>query len=458
MRGVAAVAIAVCVLAGAAGCGGEQQRFAAPALHFAAQRYAYPLKVSKNRRYLVDQRGRPFMIVGDAPQSMIGNLSLQDAAMYIRNRRRAGFNTLWVSLICVEYNRCRADGTTYDGIKPFTTEGDLSTPNPKYFARADAMLRLAARSGMIVFLDPIETGGWLDVLRHNGVAKARAYGRFVGRRYRRFKNIVWMSGNDFQTWRNRSDDALVLAVAKGIRSVDKADLQTVELNYPTSGSLDDARWRPVINIDAAYTYWPTYAQVLKEYNRPSPAPVVMVEAGYEFEQNEGDFSKGDPPILRRQEYWTALSGAAGQLYGSKYTWPFPDGWKTHLNTTGAAQLGYLVKLFAGRRWFQLVPDQQHKLVTDGYGTFKTSGNVGSSDYVTTAAAPDGTLAVSYLPDGGTITVDLSRLRPGVRARWYDPTNGKFRPAAVPKSQSAHFSAPGENAAGDRDWVLLLTAA
>ena len=197
---------------------------------------------------------------------------------------------------------------------------------------------------------------------------------------------------------------------------------------------------------------------LKEYNRPSFVPVVMVEAGYEFEQNEGDFSKGDPPILRRQEYWTALSGAAGQFYGSKYTWPFPDGWKTHLNTTGTAQLGYLVKLLTARRWFQLVPDQQHKLVTDGYGTFKTSGSVGSSDYVTTAATPDGRLALSYLPDGGTITVDLSRLRSGVRARWYDPTSGKFRAATVPKSKPTRFSAPGDNAAGDRDWVLLLTAA
>ena len=33
---------------------------------------AYPLKLSSNRRYLVDQNNRPFMIVGDSPQSMIG--------------------------------------------------------------------------------------------------------------------------------------------------------------------------------------------------------------------------------------------------------------------------------------------------------------------------------------------------------------------------------------------------
>ena len=58
----------------------------------------------------------------------------------------------------------RADGTTYDGIAPFTTPGDLSTPNEAYFARADAWSRLAAKYGIDVFLDPIETAGWMHDL------------------------------------------------------------------------------------------------------------------------------------------------------------------------------------------------------------------------------------------------------------------------------------------------------
>ena len=74
-----------------------------------------------------------------------------------------------------------------------------------------------------------------------------------------------------------------------------------------------------------------------------------------------------------------------------------------------------MRLFAGRRWFRLVPDQAHKIVTAGYGDFSTSGNVGSSNYVTTAATRDRTLATSYLPTGGTVTVDMSRFA-GQRAR------------------------------------------
>ena len=426
----------------------------------ATRRFVYPLKVSSNRRYLVDQRNVPFLITGDSPQAMIGNLSVKDARAYIDNRKAAGFNSLLVDMLCEEYTGCRDDGTTFDGIKPFTTPGDLSTPNPSYFSRADAMIHLMTEAGMVVFLDPIETGGWLDVLRENSVAKAYAFGQFIGKRYKNVPNIIWWSGNDFQTWRSESDDSKVLAVAKGIQSVDRSHIQTVLLDYWESGSLDDSRWRSVVKLDAAYTYYSTYARVLKEYNRKTFMPVFMAEAGYEFEKNARFISYGDPRILRRQSYWSLLAGAAGQFYGNRYTWPFRDGWKSHVDTPGSVQMGYLVKLFAGRAWFRLVPDQAHKIVTAGYGTYTTKSSVGSSDYVTTAATRDGTLAMSYLPSGGTIAVNVARLAGRVRARWYDPANGAYSPVSgspFPNSGSVSLTAPGTNADGDRDWVLVLTA-
>src|ERR1041384_2988632 len=187
--------------------------------------YRFPLHVAPSKRYLVDQANRPFLLVGRSPQALIGDLNAADAAAYISNRRKYGINALWVNLLCAKYTGCRPDGKTFDGIAPFTKPGDLSTPNAAYFARAQAMVRLAAKAGMVVFLDPIETGSWLATLRSNGVAKAYAYGQFLGKRFRSSPNIVWLNGNDFQSWKNSSDDALVLAVARGIRSVAKIHLQ-----------------------------------------------------------------------------------------------------------------------------------------------------------------------------------------------------------------------------------------
>ena len=331
--------------------------------------FVFPLKVSRSRRYLVDQHGKPFLIAGDSPQSLIGNLNLKQAASYLANRKKAGFNAIWVNLLCTTYTGCRSDAKTGHGIAPFRTPGDLSTPNPAYFARVDAVVRMAARDGIVVFLDPIETGGWLNVLKKNGVAKDQAYGEFLGRRYKQFGNIVWWNGNDFQSWQDASDDADVLAVARGIHSTDPHQLQTIELNYYVSSSLDDPRWRSLIRVDGAYTYYATYAEVLKEYERKDFVPVYMQEAGYEFEQNASWISPGTPETLRRQEYWTALSGAAGQFYGNHYTWQFTSGWQSHLDTTGSRQFGYLVRLLRRLPWYGLAPDTHHRIVTSGYGVF-----------------------------------------------------------------------------------------
>ncbi len=436
-------------------------RVTPPKVVTAARHYAFPLHVSKNHRYLVDRHGVPFMIVGDSPQALIGNLSVKSAAAFIANRKAAGFDALWVNLLCTSYTGCRSDGSTFDGIAPFTHKGDLSTPNPAYFDRAAAILRLAQKAGMAVFLAPIETGGWLDVLRSNGAAGDTAYGRFVGKRFRAFRNIVWLNGNDFQTWKDAADDAVVRAVASGIHSADPAALQTVELDYLRSSSRDDPRWRGMIKLDAAYTYFATYAKVLQEYERRPPMPVFLLEAGYEFEQNAPSISYGSPQTLRRQEYWTALSGATGQFYGNHYTWQFADGWKHSLDTLGSAQLGYLVNLLARRPWFRLVPDLGHRIVTKGYGTFTPNRSVASSNYVTAAATRDGRLAIAYLPRGGTIRIAMGRLARRVRASWYDPTLGRYtavKGSPFSARRSVRLTAPRRNYTGDRDWVLVLRAA
>jgi chitodextrinase len=416
----------------------------------------YPLKPSSNNRYLVDQNNVPFLMIGDSPQSLMGTISEAEAQFYFADRQAAGFNAAWISLICDGYNGCNDDGTTYDHIQPFTTPGDLSTPNETYFAHADAIVRLAGQYGITVLLDPIETGGWLGVLRNNGVAKARAYGQYVGNRYKRFDNIIWFNGNDFQTWRNPDDDALVQAVALGIKDADARHVHTVELEFFVSGSLDDPAWAPIIGLDAAYTYYPTYAQVLTEYNRSSFKPVFMVEANYEFER---DYI--GPSTLRRQEYWTALSGATGQLYGNYYTWPFRAGWQNSFDTPGVTQLGFLKALLSQRRWYDLVPDQDHSVVTAGYGTYRASGgDVNTDTYATTARVPDGTLVMTYVPTSRTITVDMTRLAGLTIARWFDPSAGTFVTIAGSPFANAGartFTPPGNNADGDGDWVLVLEA-
>jgi hypothetical protein len=214
---------------------------------------AYPLKVAPTGRYLIDQNGKPFLIAGESPQALMVNVSTADAQMFFSNRRSHGFNAVWINLLCRKGTGGRADGSTYDGIKPFKTADDLSTPNEEYFARCDRMIELAAADNLLVILDPCETIDHLEPMVANGPEKCRAFGQYLGDRYSKFDNILWMSGNDFQSWKDEKHDAVVLAVAQGIKEKDSKHLHTVELNYLVSGSLDDPKWKPVIDLCACYT-------------------------------------------------------------------------------------------------------------------------------------------------------------------------------------------------------------
>ena len=462
-----------CALVGAASsAAGEATADISAGRHFPV----YPIKASSNNRYLVDQNNSPFMIVGDSPHSLIGRMSESDAEFYMANRQRYGINTLWVELLCNDKTACNANGTTFDRIPPFTIRGDISTPNPVYFQRVDDMLTIAAAHGITILLDAVETGGWLATFKANGAEKAVAFGRYLGNRYNNVPNIIWMYGNDFQTWSD-PDDAVVLAVARGIKSADPNHIHTTELNYFSSGSLDDARWEQIVGLDSAYTYYPTYAQVLKEYNRPNFRPVFMVEANYEFEHNLNT-DGGSLSNLRHQEYWTILSGATGQLYGSAYTWRLPSGWlsnwrlrrsarrlfgwRSNLDTPGVMQLSYMNNFFAPRKWYDLVPDETHTVVIDGYGTPAPlgTGSVSTDTYATAARTPDGTLIMVYMPTIRPITVDMSKLSGPTAARWYDPTTGEYIPAAgspFANIGTRELTPPGKNHDGDGDWVLVLEA-
>jgi len=161
---------------------------------------------------------------------------------------------------------------------------------------------------------------------------------------------------------------VILAIADGIKSVDINHLMTIALNSPVSESQDDPNWISRITANGVYTYHPTYDETLVAYNKPNIMPVLFLEEHYEYENVGGEF--GTPNVPRRQEYWSLTSGAlAGHMYGNHYTWTFASGWQSHLKRTGIKQLMYFKNFFSSRRWYNLVPDQSHTLLTAGYGTY-----------------------------------------------------------------------------------------
>ncbi len=162
----------------------------------------------------------------------------------------------------------------------------------------------------------------------------------------------------------------------------------------------------------------------------------MVEANYENEQDPFT-DGGSTRNLRRQEYWTLLRGATGQLYGSGFTDRIANGWSAaNLDSVGVTQLGYATSLFASLPWYSLVPDQSHTLVTAGFGTFASTGSI-ESEHLRDRPPwrPMGARAMTYMPTARTITVDMSKLAdPNVPAM-VRPNEWHLQPPSVaPRSR------------------------
>ena len=469
----------------------------------AAAAPAYPLKPSANGRYLVDSSNVPFLIIGDAPHSILANLKNEDATRYLTNRGSNGFNALWIELLCDSYTGGAGTegspnyGRDVNGNNPFTSTlpggyYDLTTPNPAYWSHVDYIVQTAAANGLQCVFTPLDQGGWTQTSLRNGTNRCYQYGQFLGNRYKNSPNIIWNLGNDFQNWATQQNDAVILAIADGIESVNTNHLMTIELNFMVSESQDDPNWISRITANAVYTYYPTYDETLAAYNKPNIMPVLFLEEHYEYSNVGGEF--GTPNVLRRQEYWSLTSGAlAGHMYGNYYTWTFTSGWhflrtrgvrqyfknffssrnwynlstwtfasgwQSHLQTTGTRELMYFKNFFSSRKWYNLIPDQSHTLLIAGYGTYTPGGNVSDSDYATAAKTPDGTLAVVYTPVRHTLTIALNNFSSRVTTRWYDPTADTFVAipgSPFPNSGSHNFTTPGNNSRGDPDWVLLLQA-
>ena len=435
----------------------------------------------------MDQNNAPILLVGDGAAQALVQRTHTVVNTYLVDRQARGFNALWMHVIMNDRDLANVGGKDDDGDAPFTgtlsnpttcDNGpcyDVTTPNPAYFNHVDDVINLAAAHGMVVFLDMMENDSYLELYEHNGVTAMTAYAQYLVNRYKSFPNIVWMTGNDFQTYGSGStttaadgssatDNQLAQALMSTVANSDSTHLQTTELNYNISGSLDDSLLAPYTTVVSAYTYYPSYYEVLQEYNSTvKTAPVYLIESYYEgYSYGNLTPQSANNLTLRKIPYWTVLAGGLGGYFYGSIWFTFPSGWQTLIDTAAVAQLGYWKSFFTALpSWYNLVPDQTHTIVTAGYGTAtgNGSGNIQTDNYVTTAATPDGKLVVAYLPAGGTITVDMSKLSGAVNAQWFDPSTGTYTTVSgspFANTGTLNFARTGNNGLGDPDWVLILT--
>lgn len=421
----------------------------------------FPLKASDDGRHLVDQLGVPFFVNGDTAWSLISTCNPVEVGNYLDDRAARGVNAIIVELIEEPV------ATNYNGDAPFSTPNNFGTPNSAYFNWAKTVIDAAAARGIVVFLwsayigfqtTPIE--GWLLAMEADTLAHLRSYGQYIATLLLNSPNIVWVGGGD---WLISGADftghsQTTTEIMHGILDVDTSKLMTAHWKRTTisTDASDNEATVDWLDANGVYTGLNVTGRSKDAYDRSPHIPAWLAESYYVGRGSVSGHTVTEADV-REFFYSSWLGGCiAGSFSGRENIWPFPDGFEANMGGTGDAMFLPASQLVAGRAWHKLVPDFTSALVTAGRGTFD------ALSYVTAAMTADGTLAVIYIPHAvaGSITVARGAFARTIWARWYDPTNGAVSNVSgspFTNSGSSSISKPGNNAAGDNDWVLLLEA-
>ena len=101
---------------------------------------AFPLRLSENKRYLVDNNNSPFLIKEFSAWGMIQALSENDESAFLDSIKQKGFNAILTSVVSNAPSQMGGNPPYWQGISPFTTQWDFSK---------STMLNDAARSLML---------------------------------------------------------------------------------------------------------------------------------------------------------------------------------------------------------------------------------------------------------------------------------------------------------------------
>jgi hypothetical protein len=396
----------------------------------------YPVKVSPNGRYFVDQKGDPVFWLGTTQWQLFRDNTPEDARTIIANVKSKGIAFIQAMLVGV------GDGTRPNagGEKPWANDDPL-TPNEAYFKNVDAVIACAREHNVCLSVTLYHQRWRKRITQEN----ARTWARWLARRYKDVPTLVWS-----MTPEAKPEFVPVLReLAAGLREgAGGSHLITFKPDpAPYSSSfIHDERWLDFDSMQVWKSLNLIYPMVTKDYNLKPVKPVLMAEGAYEAGSEYGfDVT---PLWVRRQAYYSYLCGGHF-TYGHNDSWRMLPTWKKALDAPGAVQMGVLKKVFLGREeWWHLTPDQ---------GLPASGGNT-QGDVLTLAARhKDGKWIMVYAGAKTAFSIHMDKVTAAgqAKASWIDPRTGESVSAgSFPNSGVQAFSTPE----GWEDALLILEPA
>jgi hypothetical protein len=426
---------------------------------------AFPVRA--NGAYLIDANNNPFPILGRVCW-MITRLSPANYRGVMDDSAAKGFTAIEVKPPLApsgfQFDASgnlpflkRLDGANWTGqVIPYSNINaeapDFTTPNEAFWANVDAFFAYAEQKGLLVMWFPAYVGynatdWWMDMMVANGATRMRTYGTWIANRYRNQKNLVWMIGGDKGTGQfpfNSNEMAVETAFVQGLKSV--STVSTLYSSEWLRGSMSKDLFASDISLNGTYA---SSTDIINQGARAwaySPKTPAYAQE-YPFEDLSGTGN------VRPLTMYAWLSTIGGYLFGNGVFTDFESNYPQYMNTAGTLHAQRLNTFIQSIAWYTLAPETT--------AITANKGSTGNQTWVASAVSSDRGLFVAYMPPshGGSITVDMSVMRSVTTARWWDPTNGSYSTptTGLPNSGGRTFTRPGNNSAGQGDWMLVLTA-
>ena len=426
---------------------------------FVTQAQSFPIAISPDSRRLIAPTGVPIFVNGDSPWCMEVQLTRAEIIQYLNNRQAKGVNAILFEMMEHKFYNNSPVYKNREGNNPFSNTSDWSTYNTAYFDLVKFIVQAAKDRNMLCFITPAYAGysgsgeGWETELAANSDASLQAYGSYLATTFGGYGNIIWVMIAD------QNPNSTVLAkswqIVTGMRSVRTDQIITAHCSR-TYDAYSQVSGQTGFNFNTIYVDGTEVTYEATGYGRPGPLPYVIIEGRYE------NVSGYFPKDQRREIYSSLTQGGCGHFYGNEQVWSFGDPlyggnagpeyvMANNLESTGAQQLINVLSFINSFEWHKLVPKTDTSLVTTSLG----SGNT----VISAALSVGGAFAMVLTPAGTGFYVDMTNFNhSSVRGRWYDPTNGTYTNATgtpFTNTGTHAFTTPGNNSAGDTDWILVL---
>lgn len=430
------------------------------------------LRVSDNKRYLQHENGTPFFWLGETAWLLPSRSNRDEVDFFMSETKKNGYNVLQIS--------------TLHTIPAMNVYGHEALPNGfdfknidqkgvyNYWKHVDYIVERAEKNDIYIAIVCV----WGTPVQHKGmtIEDAKKYGKFLGERYKKYPNIIWMIGGDV---RGDIEPEVWQVLAKTIRSIDSDHLMTFHPRGRTMSTtwFNNEEWLDFNMFQSGHR---RYNQRKGDGDYPieenteednwrfaerslavSPLkPVIDGEPSYEdiphglHDFNERRWLAED---VRRYAYWSVFAGSFGHTYGHNSTMQMlrpgylasfgaKKPWWEAIHDPGCQQMKYIKKLMLAFPFFDRIPDQSVIAGTNGSQYERVIGTRGN-DYI-----------LLYNYTNRKIEIDMTKISgTKKKAWWYSPVDGNVEyigEFADGKQQFIHDSGyrPGN------DWVLIITDA